>query len=252
MKELKIDNLTVKIFDTREEMGREDSRLAAEKIKKLLSEKETVNILFAAAPSQNELLDNLCEEPGIDWERINAFHMDEYIGLPADAPQSFGNYLKNRIFSKKPFRKIFYINGISDDPKVTCQKYTELLKEYPLDMGFFGIGENGHIAFNDPPVALFDDPQDVKVVELDGICRQQQVNDGCFKSLAEVPTHAITLTVPTLFKVPVIICTVPTSNKAKAVREMAYGPIASSCPASILRRHPDTTVFLDKASASLL
>lgn len=246
------DKLTGKVFPTREEMGRDGAARAAEHIRRILSEKDTANILFAAAPSQNELLHNLSLEPGIDWGRVNAFHMDEYIGLPVDAPQTFGNYLRYNIFSKLPLGKIYYINGISDDPEETCRRYTELLSGNPLDFGFFGIGENGHIAFNDPHVAFFDDPLEVKVVELDAACRQQQVNDGCFPTLADVPTHAITLTVPALMRIPVIFCTVPGINKANAIRATFNGPITEDCPASVLRRHDNAVVYMDTQSASLI
>jgi glucosamine-6-phosphate deaminase len=252
IREIANDKLKGRIFSSREEMGRNGAANAAGYIRSLLSEKESVNILFAAAPSQNELLHYLSLEEGIEWKRVNAFHMDEYIGLGMDAPQTFGNYLRKNIFDKLPLGKIYYINGISDDPTDTCSRYTELLDENPLDFGFFGIGENGHIAFNDPHVAFFDDPFDVKVVELDAACRMQQVNDGCFPALDEVPTHAITLTIPALIKVPAIFCTVPGINKANAVKETFTGAITEDCPASILRRHDNTVVYLDSKSASLI
>lgn len=252
IREFTKENLRIKVFASRQQMGEDGAEKAAERIRKLLDEKQTVNILFAAAPSQNELLDNLALQPGIEWERINAFHMDEYIGLPDGDPRTFGEYLKNRIFSKVPFGGIYYINDIGDDQPTVCRRYAELLDRFPLDFGFLGIGENGHIAFNDPPVADFDDPEKVKIVELDGKCRQQQVNDGCFATLAEVPIQAVTLTLPSLRRIPSIFCTAPTINKAQAVHDMVYGPVATSCPASILRLHPDTTVYLDEASASML
>ena len=252
IKEYTKENLKIRIFATRDEMGNHGAEMAAQRIRTLLKNKDVINILFAAAPSQNELLANLCMKPDIEWNRINAFHMDEYIGLPIDNPQTFGKYLNNHIFSKVPFRKIYYINGLSDDPKETCNIYTELLNNNPLDFGFLGIGENGHIAFNDPPVADFEDPLDIKVVELDAICRQQQVNDACFIKLADVPTHAITLTIPALFRIPAIFCTAPTVKKAQAIYNTINGEISTKCPASILRLHRDTTIYLDEASASLL
>lgn len=252
IREFTKENLKIKVFDSRLQMGQDGAEKAAARIRKLLDEKRTVNILFAAAPSQNELLDSLARQPDIEWERINAFHMDEYIGLPDGDPRTFGEYLKKRIFSKVPFGAIYYINGISGDQPAVCRKYGELLDSHPLDFGFLGIGENGHIAFNDPPVADFDDPEKVKIVELDAKCRQQQVNDGCFATLEEVPKEAITLTLPALRRIPSIFCTAPTFNKAQAVHDMVYGPVSTSCPASILRLHPDTTVYLDEASASML
>ena len=246
------NNVRLNIFSTREEMGKAGASMAAAEIRRILETKETVNILFAAAPSQNDILGSLIAEKDIEWDRINAFHMDEYIGLPAGDPRSFGTYLDEHIFKHKPFRKIYYINSINGTPSEICSAYAGLLKDNSLDIGFLGIGENGHIAFNDPEVADFSDPLPVKVVRLDDICRQQQVNDGCFPSLEEVPTHAITLTIPVLFGIPSIFFTAPTVNKAKAIHDMVYGPVSTSCPASILRNHGNTDVFLDSDSASLL
>ena len=246
------NNVNLNVFETREEMGRAGASLAASEIRRMLSGKETVNILFAAAPSQNDILKSLSEEQGIDWSRVNAFHMDEYIGLPENAPQSFGNYLYEHFFKFKNFRNIYYISKSGNDIESICRNYSELLRENAIDIGFLGIGENGHIAFNDPHIADFNDPLAVKVVELDDVCRQQQVNDGCFRSLKDVPEKAVTLTIPVLFSIPVIFFTAPTINKAKAIHDLVYGPISTECPASILRNHKHTCIFLDTASASLV
>ena len=166
-------------------------------------------MIFAAAPSQNDVLLALTEDKSIDWTRVNAFHMDEYVGLPKDAPQGFGNFLSAHIFSLAPFKSVNYIDCTAENPEAECERYAELLKNNPTDIVVMGIGENGHIAFNDPWVADFNDEKWVKVVPLDEVCRNQQVNDGCFAHVDEVPTHALTLTVPTLVRAPWLFCIVP-------------------------------------------
>ena len=248
MKEFRQDKLTVKIYETRALMGKAAAEAAAKKIRELLNEKSEVNIIFAAAPSQNEMLETLVAAEGIDWSRVRAFHMDEYIGLKKDAPQGFGNFLKEHIFGKLPFGVVEYINGQAEDMEAECQRYAALLKEYSTDLVLLGIGENGHIAFNDPHVAYFDDEKVVKAVELDDVCRQQQVNDGCFSSLDEVPRYALTLTIPTLVKAKTMICTVPAKTKANAVKNTVLGTITTECPASIMRLHDDAIMFCDNDS----
>ena len=251
IKEFKKDKLTVKIFDTRDAMGAYAAAACAKKMKELLAEKDEINMIFAAAPSQNEFLKSLYTDPEIDFSRINAFHMDEYVGLPADAPQGFGNFLRDRLFGLVPFKSVNYID-CSADAAAECARYTKLLVEHPCDVICMGIGENGHIAFNDPHVAFFDDPEVVKVVELDQKCRMQQVHDGCFAALDEVPTHALTLTIPTLVRPEAIFCIVPAAAKAEAVKGTVEGPVTEACPASILRTRKDAALWLDADSASLL
>ena len=184
MKEFNKDLLKVRIFETRKEMGNAAAADIKAQILALLQTKETINMIFAAAPSQNEVLYALASDKEIPWSRVNAFHMDEYIGLPADAPQGFGNFLKEHIFGCAPFKTVNYIDSTANDPDAECRRYSELLKQNPTDIVVMGIGENGHIAFNDPPVADFNDKKLVKPVELDEVCRNQQVHDGCFKALA--------------------------------------------------------------------
>ena len=242
----------VNAYKTRKEMGLAAAEECKAKIIELLSKKDEINMIFAAAPSQNEFLESLLNCKEIDFTRINAFHMDEYIGLPEGAPQGFGQFLKDRLFGKAPFKSVNYLNGIAEDPEKECERYSQLLKENPTDIVCLGIGENGHIAFNDPHVAFFDDPKMVKIVELDNVCRQQQVNDGCFNHIDEVPTHALTLTVPTLKNVDCHICIVPAPTKAQAVKNTVYGEITEKCPASILRLSKDVNIYLDADSSSLL
>ncbi len=252
MKIYNVDRLDVKIADTRLEMGRVAAEDISAKILELQKEKAEINIIFAAAPSQNEVLASLIENKDIDWTKINAFHMDEYIGLAKDAPQGFGNFLKNAIFGKVPFKSVNYINGGAEDISAECERYAKLLKDHPVDIVCMGVGENGHIAFNDPPVADFNDTEVIKKVELDSICRNQQVNDGCFKSIDEVPTHALTLTCPTLFAGKNLFCVVPAITKADAIKAMLKNEISTACPASILREHTSAVLYCDKDSSSKL
>lgn len=178
--------------------------------------------------------------------------MDEYIGLKKEAPQSFGNFLKKHIFDKQPFKSIHYLYQEGGTPANICRHYAQVLQEHPVDIVFMGIGENGHIAFNDPHVALFDDPKQVKTVSLDQICRTQQVHDGCFSCIDDVPKQAVTVTIPVMMKATRILCMVPGKTKAHAVKETLNGPVSTNCPASILRKHPYATLFCDNDSASFL
>ena len=252
MKTMKKDLLTVNIYETRDEMGKAAGADIKAKILELLSKKETINMIFAAAPSQNEVLASLAADPEIPWNRVNAFHMDEYIGLSADAPQGFGNFLKNAIFGRAPFKSVNYIDISAPDAEKECERYAALLAANPTDIVVMGIGENGHIAFNDPPVADFADKKMVKPVQLDEVCRNQQVNDGCFATLNDVPKTAITLTVPTLFAGDHLFCIVPAKTKANAVRATIDGEIGEHCPATILRRHASAILYLDGDSSALL
>ena len=252
MKTLQKDLLTVNIYESRTEMGQAAAKDIKAKILELLKTKETINMIFAAAPSQNEVLYALATDREIPWNRVNAFHMDEYIGLPADAPQGFGNFLREHIFGLADFKSVSYIDISATDADAECARYSELLKKNPTDIVVMGIGENGHIAFNDPPVADFNDEKMVKPVVLDEICRNQQVNDGCFAKLDDVPKMAITLTVPTLFAGDYLFCIVPAPTKAKAVKATICGEIGEACPATILRRHQNAVLYLDGDSSSLL
>lgn len=252
MRTLKKDNLTVEIYENRTLMGEAAARDIKAKIMELLSQKAQINMIFAAAPSQNDVLKSLVEDKEIEWSRVNAYHMDEYIGLDKDAPQGFGNFLKEHIFGLVPFKSVNYIDITAVDPEKEAERYGKLLNENTTDIVVMGIGENGHIAFNDPPVADFKDTRIVKPVKLDEVCRQQQVNDGCFKSIEDVPTHAITLTVPTLVRAPYLFCIVPASTKARAVYETMNGSIDEHCPASVLRTHDNAKLYLDNESSNLL
>ena len=238
--------MNTEIFSSRREMGLAAGNAAADFLRRTLFEQEIVRTIFAAAPSQNEMLAALCDAEGIDWNRVTAFHMDEYIGLAADAPQRFAAFLTERLFDRLPFREVHLIEPEGVEP---IKGYEQLLKAAPIDLVCLGIGENGHIAFNDPPVADFADPVWVKVVDLDDACRRQQVNDGCFPTFDDVPKQAITLTIPALFSGKRLICTVPGPTKRQAVVRTLNDPISTDCPATILRSHPACTLFLDHESA---
>lgn len=246
------DQLCVKISTSRTEAGICAAADIASCLRRLQDLQEEINVIFAAAPSQNEMLDALVRLPGIRWDKINAFHMDEYIGLPQDAPQTFGRYLREHLFDKVPFRAVYTIQDETETPEQTIERYSALLRAHPVDVVCLGIGENGHIAFNDPPVADFHDPVPMKKVQLDPVCRTQQVHDGCFASLDDVPRYALTLTIPSLCRAAYMFCTVPAAAKAQAVYDTIHQPVNERVPATILRTHPHAVLYCDPDSARLL
>ncbi len=247
MKEIMKDGLNIGVYETRPEMGRAAAQKTAALIAGLLQTQDEVNMIFAAAPSQNEMLAAFAASD-VDFGRINAFHMDEYLGLAPGAPQRFSRYLDEHIFGLHSFKSIHYL-GLSGDAGQEAARYTALLKEYPIDITLAGIGENGHIAFNDPHEADFNDPHLVRRVSLDLACRQQQVNDGCFARLEDVPEYALTLTIPALMAAKYIVATVPGPTKRAALTRAVTGEISPECPASVMRRHPGCYLFCDEESA---
>ena len=252
LKEFTVGKMHVRCFETRKEMGDVSAFDGAKAINEVIAKKGEANVIFAAAPSQNDVLASLCEDKTVDWTKVNAFHMDEYIGLPEDAPQGFGNFLKAAIFGKLPFKSVNYLKGGAPDIDAEIARYEKLLTENKPDIVFMGIGENGHIAFNDPAVAHFDDNCLVKKVGLDDICRQQQVNDGCFATINDVPTHALTLSIPALMLPEYIFCIVPAPTKANAVKDTCLGIITEKVPATILRIHEKSELYLDKDSGKYI
>lgn len=252
MKTFKRDSLQVKVFETTEQMGKCAADEVAERIALLLESKPEINMIFAAAPSQSAFLKSLIGNKSIEWGRINAFHMDEYIGVDASRPQSFANFLSRSIFSLVPFKSVYYLNGVASDIREECERYSRLLQEHLVDIVCLGVGENGHIAFNDPAFARFDDTETVKVVQLDPVCRGQQVREKCFDTLEEVPKEAMTLTIPALLKADWMFCIVPFTNKAQAVNRMLEGEINELCPASILRKKENSCLYLNSESSALL
>ena len=245
---MKIGNLEIFIADSRQEMGEMAASAFENEAIKLLKKDDFLRIVFASAPSQVEFLQSLLEHNVLPWDKIEAFHMDEYIGLSPSSPQSFAYFIEQTLLSKREFLSKNFIDG-SQDVEATIRDYTALLTSKPLSLVGMGIGENGHIAFNDPPVADFNDKVLMKEVILDEKCRTQQVNDGCFATFDLVPKTALTLTVPALFSAQSLVCVVPGKLKAEAVRNTLFGEISEKCPASVLRLHPNAKLFLDKDSA---
>lgn len=250
-----VESLKVFVFENRALAG----RAAAEEVARAIAARQQTTgkatVVFAAAPSQNEFLAGLVADTTIDWARVVAFQMDEYLGMHADHPASFRRYLQEHLFRLVGLRKdlMRLIPGEEiERPLLTCLAYEDALRSEPIDLVCAGIGENGHLAFNDPPVADFLDPVLVKVVRLDAACRNQQVNDGCFKSLADVPLHGYTLTIPALFSAALISVVVPGPRKANAVLNTLRGPISEACPATALRRHPGAKLYLDREAARLV
>ena len=244
LKEITKDNLKVKIFENRTKMGKCAADEIAECVARLLGEKEEINMIFAAAPSQNDMLEALCQK-ALPWERINALHMDEYVGLDKNHPQSFGKYLYDHVFGKVNFKSVKYISDYGES-------YAEILKKEHIDIICLGIGENGHIAFNDPGVADFNDTELIKKVKLDDVCRMQQVHDGCFPTFDDVPEYALTLTVPEMFSADYLFCVVPAKTKTEAVWRTVNEEISENCPATIMRRHSAAIMYCDKDSGAKL
>jgi glucosamine-6-phosphate deaminase len=246
------DNLNVYIYDSRKNMGTAAAAAVASEIRRLINGRNRAVGIFASAPSQNEFLASLVESPAIDWPRVTAFHLDEYLGMDDQAPQSFRRFLIDRLVDKVPLGKFHGLQGEAEDGNAESRRYGELLTADPPDFAVLGIGENGHLAFIDPPFCNFEDPEQVKVVELDEVCRNQQVHDGAFKKLDEVPRHALSLTIPTIMSRPKLFAIVPGPAKRQAIKSTIEGPVETACPASILRRHPDAYLFIDTESAALL
>lgn len=235
------------VFGDRRTMGAAAADDVAAEIRRVHAERGRVRMVFAAAPSQREMLDALVAQD-LPWGDIEAFHMDDYLGLDDDDPARFGNWLKAHLFERVPMGRTHLMHPDRDD----AGDYAALMADAPIDITCLGIGVNGHLAFNDPPVADFDDPTPIKVVELDLDCRQQQVDDGCFSDLESVPTHAWTLTIPRLLASGSLFCVVPGAAKAAAVDRAISGPLTTDCPASALRLHRHVRLYLDRESSALL
>ena len=232
-------------------MGIAAADYVAGKLQAAISEKGAANLILATGASQFSFLEAL-QQKEIEWKKITVFHLDEYKGLSESHPASFRKYLKERILNNVAPKKIYFLNGNVKDVEQEVRRYEEALKVHPIDIACIGIGENGHIAFNDPAVADFKDPKLVKVVELDEACRNQQLGEGWFPTFDDVPKEALTLTITAILSCKAISCVVPDERKAQAVYNTLYGDISTSCPGSILRTHKETVLFLDKASASLI
>ena len=250
-KSFQIEKLAVKTYGETKEMGEAAANYVSEKLNKAIDESGGANLILATGASQFSFLEAL-QTKEIDWSKITVFHLDEYKGITDSHPASFRKYLKERILDQVAPKKIYFLNGDAEDLEGEIRRYEKDLALHPIDIACIGIGENGHIAFNDPAVADFKDPKLVKVVELDEACRNQQLGEGWFPTYNDVPEQALSLTIPAIMGCKAISCVVPDERKAQAVYNSLYGGISTSCPASILRTHPETVLFLDKGSASMI
>jgi glucosamine-6-phosphate deaminase len=246
-----LDRLRVEVHGSKEELGAAAARLAADRVREAIAARGRARIMVGTGPSQNQVVAAFTASE-IEWARVEVFHMDEYVGLAPDHPASFRRWLRERVAGVVPVGAVHYLDGDAKDVEAECRRYAALLAEAPVDVCFVGFGENGHIAFNDPHVADFDDPLAVKVVEMDRRCREQQVGEGHFRSIEQVPRYALTLTCPTLLAARTLVCSVPDRRKAEAVRAALTGAVSEACPASAVRRHGDAALFLERESASLL
>ena len=242
--------MTIKIFDTKSELGEAAAQDAATIINQAIEERDAAYVIAATGASQFEFLDSLAQA-AIDWTKVVFFHLDEYVGLPESHPASFRRYLKERVVSRIHPRAFHFLNGEADDVHEECRRAGDLIAQQTIDVAFVGIGENGHLAFNDPP-ADFDTEAPYIVVNLDDACRQQQVGEGWFKSLAEVPAQAISMSIKQILKSRNILCIVPDQRKAEAVRATVELDVSPMRPASILQQHERVTLYLDHESSSLL
>ena len=254
MKEWRVEQLTVRIYETIDALAAGAAADASAIIAAALDQRGHANVMLATGTSQLTFLSRLIEASGatIDWSRVTGFHMDEYVGLAPTHPASFQRYMRERVAANLGFGDFHYIDGSARDPEREAARYARLIEKHPIDLCCLGIGENGHLAFNDPPVADFDDPLVVKVVELDDRCKLQQVGEGHFATIADVPPRAITVTVPGLLRAAHAIAIVPEARKAHPVRAALEGPLGTECPASVLRTQAHATLYLDPDSASLL
>ncbi|MGH9641245.1 MAG: glucosamine-6-phosphate deaminase [Terriglobales bacterium] len=249
---LQVGSLKLEIYESTEAMGTAAAEMAASCIRDLATISDAVPVTFATGASQMATLDALTRVPAVPWDKVVGFHMDEYVGISDSHPASFRRYLRERLTNKVRMQRFYGIDGSLAQVETTCRQYAELLRQHNPQLCLMGIGENGHLAFNDPAEADFNDPRDVKIVALDVQCRQQQVNEGWFGNVPEVPTRAITLTIPALFRVPTLIVSVPGERKGHIVRRTLSEEISTQCPSTILRNHPNATVYLDSRSAGEL
>lgn len=250
LRQFKAGSLNIEIHPDSQSAAEAAARDAARSLIELADRNDEFGVIFATGSSQIATLSALTSTPGLPWNKVLGFHLDEYIGMPVEHPASFRGYLQHHLLSKVRLKEFHEIDGTAPDVDELCRQYALKLQNAAPQLCLLGIGENGHLAFNDPGEADFNDPRDVKVVHLDTVCRQQQASEGWFNSLNDVPKIAITVTIPALFRVPRLILSVPGPRKAEAVKRMVEGPISTACPASILHQHPNATLHLDQDSAA--
>ena len=247
-----VDHLAVVVHADAGSLAAAAAGQAAERLRSAVSSRGTANAMFATGNSQLAFIDALTALDGVPWSDVVVFHMDEYVGIGADHPAGFRRWIRERITDRVHPGAVHYFDGAAPDPGAECSRYAALLATHPLDLCCLGIGENGHLAFNDPPVADFADPLDVKVVELDRSCRAQQVGEGHFPRIEDVPRRAMTVTVPALLRAREVVAVVPEHRKAEAVRAALTGSVSTRCPASALRTTSGATLHLDGNSSALL
>jgi glucosamine-6-phosphate deaminase len=245
----KVDLLNIEIHSSARDVGKAVATYAADILRTLSKERESIGVVFATGASQLAVLEELVAMDNLPWSKITGLHLDEYVGISPDNPGSFRNYLRKHLIQKVKLRAFHEIDGSSSNPAKVCAEYSDLLRTIDPQLCLLGIGENGHLAFNDPGVADFEDPVDVKLVVLDATCREQQAAEGWFKDFDEVPRMALTLTLPAILRIPRLILSVPGRRKADIVRRALEEPVSTGCPATILRRHPDAKLYLDVESA---
>ncbi|MBD2411490.1 glucosamine-6-phosphate deaminase [Nostoc calcicola FACHB-389] len=248
----RVDDLLVQIYNSEVEMALSVAEITQQYLQQVLNQQDTAAVLLATGNSQLKFLDALIKLGGVDWSRITLFHLDEYLGISAYHSASFRRYMRERVEKRVAPKEFYYIEGDTSQPVAECDRYTKLLQAQPIDLCCLGVGENGHLAFNDPAVADFQDSYSVKLVKLDKINRQQQVNTGHFPNLETVPQYAFTVTIPSICSAKKIICLAPEIRKANVVKQILQGAISAECPASVLRQQSQATLFLDVNSASLL
>ncbi len=252
IKTFQVDELAVRVYATQKDLAADAAREAQAFLIDCLAERGEASAILATGNSQIQFLDALLRLGGVDWSKVTLFHMDEYLGIDENHPASFRRYMRERVESRVKPKAFHYIRGDADQPLNECARYCDLLQAQEIDLCCMGIGENGHIAFNDPHVAEFDDPWSVKVVSLDLKCRQQQVDEGHFPNVNDMPRYAYTLTIPTLCAVRKIICIAPEKRKARAVHDALRESVSTHCPASYLRTRQQAVMLLDTDSAALL
>ncbi|MFM7101093.1 MAG: glucosamine-6-phosphate deaminase [Verrucomicrobiota bacterium] len=247
-----VDSLPVLVFRGQEDLAAYMTAAVRDTLQAAIERQGSAAAILATGNSQIRFLQQLAASGGVDWSRVTLFHMDEYLGVPADHPACFRRYMKERVESLVHPRAFHYLGGDADLPLDECARYAGLLAAQPIDLCCLGVGENGHLAFNDPPVARFDDPHPVKLVKLDHACKMQQVKEGHFPSLEAVPPYAFTLTIPALLAARKVLCLAPEKRKAAPIQQALRGPVSTECPASVLRTAPHATLLLDLDSAALL
>lgn len=251
-KQFAVDALAVRVYARQSDLATDAAREVHVYLCDAIDRQGYARVILATGNSQIQFLAELAAMDGLDWSKITLFHMDEYLGIDAAHKASFRRYMRECVETVVKPGKFHYLEGDAAEPIKECERYTRLLREKPIDLCCLGVGENGHIAFNDPPVADFADPLPVKIVQLDYACRMQQVGEGHFANLESVPQYALTLTIPMLCSAKKMVCLCPEKRKAQATKDMLNGPISTACPASFLRKQPHCTLLLDTDSAGLL